>query len=113
MASNDQPPMVMPPYSPTPSPPSPPVMDYDSEMHQQGELREIMACEYYSYSVFEQFTDRAILEKALGRLIATLPGMKERTITISGLSKTFSITGWRVGYCYLRCQVGPDHRLFQ
>jgi aminotransferase len=28
----------------------------------------------------------------------TLPGMKERTITISGLSKTFSITGWRVGY---------------
>lgn len=30
---------------------------------------------------------------------ATLPGMKERTITVSGLSKTFSITGWRVGYC--------------
>jgi len=30
---------------------------------------------------------------------ATLPGMKERTITISGLSKTFSITGWRIGYC--------------
>lgn len=29
---------------------------------------------------------------------ATLPGMKERTISISGLSKTFSITGWRVGY---------------
>jgi len=30
--------------------------------------------------------------------IATLPGMSDRTITISGLSKTFSITGWRVGY---------------
>jgi aminotransferase len=30
---------------------------------------------------------------------ATIPGMKERTITISGLSKTFSITGWRIGYC--------------
>ena len=30
--------------------------------------------------------------------IATLPGMKDRTITISGLSKTFSITGWRLGY---------------
>src|SRR5215467_13218786 len=29
---------------------------------------------------------------------ATLPGMRERTITISGYSKTFSITGWRVGY---------------
>lgn len=29
---------------------------------------------------------------------ATLPGMAQRTITISGLSKTFSITGWRIGY---------------
>ena len=30
--------------------------------------------------------------------IASLPGMRERTITMSGFSKTFSITGWRVGY---------------
>lgn len=30
---------------------------------------------------------------------ATLPGLKNRCITISGLSKTFSITGWRIGYC--------------
>jgi aminotransferase len=30
--------------------------------------------------------------------IATLPGMRERTVTISSLSKTFSITGWRIGY---------------
>jgi aminotransferase len=29
--------------------------------------------------------------------IATLPGMRERTVTISGASKTFSVTGWRVG----------------
>jgi aminotransferase len=29
---------------------------------------------------------------------ATLPGMAERTITISGFSKTFSVTGWRLGY---------------
>ncbi len=29
----------------------------------------------------------------------TLPGMRERTITISGVSKSFSVTGWRVGYC--------------
>jgi aspartate/methionine/tyrosine aminotransferase len=30
--------------------------------------------------------------------IATLPGMKERTVTISGASKTFSVTGWRIGW---------------
>jgi aspartate/methionine/tyrosine aminotransferase len=31
-------------------------------------------------------------------VMATWPGMRERTITISGLSKTFSCTGWRLGY---------------
>ncbi|WP_222615422.1 pyridoxal phosphate-dependent aminotransferase [Persicimonas caeni] len=30
--------------------------------------------------------------------LASLPGMYERTVTISGFSKTFSITGWRIGY---------------
>lgn len=30
--------------------------------------------------------------------IATLDGMRERTITINGMSKTYSVTGWRVGY---------------
>ena len=30
--------------------------------------------------------------------IASLPGMRERSVTISGLSKTFSVTGWRVGW---------------
>lgn len=29
---------------------------------------------------------------------ATLPGMRERTIVMSGFSKTFSVTGWRLGY---------------
>lgn len=31
--------------------------------------------------------------------IATLPGMAERTVTISGASKTYGVTGWRVGWC--------------
>lgn len=36
--------------------------------------------------------------------IATLPGMADRTVTISGLSKTYSVTGWRLGYC-----IAPGH----
>jgi len=31
--------------------------------------------------------------------LATLDGMAERTVTISGLSKTWSATGWRIGWC--------------
>jgi aminotransferase len=34
--------------------------------------------------------------------MATLPGMYDRTVTISGLSKTFSVTGWRLGYVLAR-----------
>src|SRR5260370_20131580 len=30
--------------------------------------------------------------------MVTLPGMRERTITINSMSKTYSVTGWRVGY---------------
>jgi N-succinyldiaminopimelate aminotransferase len=31
--------------------------------------------------------------------IATLPGMGERTLTISSVGKSFSVTGWKVGWC--------------
>lgn len=31
--------------------------------------------------------------------MASLPDMAERTVTIGGYSKTFSVTGWRIGYC--------------
>ena len=30
--------------------------------------------------------------------IATIPGMEDRTVTISALSKTYAVTGWRVGW---------------
>ncbi|MCC6350153.1 MAG: aminotransferase class I/II-fold pyridoxal phosphate-dependent enzyme [Candidatus Eisenbacteria bacterium] len=33
------------------------------------------------------------------RSLAALDGMRERTVTISGLSKTWSVTGWRIGWC--------------
>lgn len=31
--------------------------------------------------------------------LACIDGMEERTVTINGISKTFSVTGWRIGYC--------------
>ncbi len=37
--------------------------------------------------------------------IASLPGMADRTVTISGLSKTFSMTGWRLGYCVAPAEI--------
>ncbi len=40
--------------------------------------------------------------------IASLPGMRERTITLNGMSKAFSMTGWRMGYL-----VAEKHILLQ
>jgi aminotransferase len=62
---------------------------------------ESLAAIAQQYDVFV-FTDE-IYEYFLydGRThvsLATLPGMADRTITIGGYSKTFSITGWRIGY---------------
>jgi aspartate/methionine/tyrosine aminotransferase len=45
--------------------------------------------EIYEYLVYDGFRHISL---------ATLPGMRERTITINALSKTYSVTGWRVGY---------------
>jgi aspartate/methionine/tyrosine aminotransferase len=42
--------------------------------------------------------------------LASLPGMAERTVTISGLSKTFSMTGWRLGYCIAPESITPGIR---
>ena len=49
----------------------------------------VLTDEMYEHFVFDGRTHVSM---------ATLPGMRERTITVSGLSKTFSITGWRIGY---------------
>lgn len=37
--------------------------------------------------------------------MASLPGMAERTVTISSTSKTFSMTGWKVGYTFARPEI--------
>jgi aminotransferase len=48
--------------------------------------------------------------------IATLAGMKERTITLNGFSKTYAMTGWRVGYLaapadFVHAMTEPRHTL--
>ena len=48
--------------------------------------------------------------------IATLPGMRERTITLNGFSKSYAMTGWRVGYlaapaAFTRMLIEPRHTL--
>jgi aminotransferase len=49
----------------------------------------VLTDEIYQFMVYDGFEHVSMV---------TLPGMRERTITINGMSKTYSVTGWRVGY---------------
>jgi aminotransferase len=57
-----------------------------------------VAIEFDLFVFTDEMYECFIYDGARHVSIATLPGMAERTITISGFSKTFSVTGWRLGY---------------
>lgn len=46
----------------------------------------------------DEIYEKLIFDKKKHVSIASLPGMKERTITLNGFSKAYSMTGWRLGY---------------
>lgn len=58
-----------------------------------------LCCEFNAFAITDEIYEHIIYTDEPHISIATLPGMAERTVTISGLSKTFSCTGWRLGYC--------------
>src|SRR5919106_1778634 len=64
------------------------------------DLRRIaeLAQEFDAYVVTDEIYEHIIYRGLEHVPMATLPGMFDRTITISGLSKTYSVTGWRLAY---------------
>ncbi len=81
----------------TPNNPSGRVLD-------RGELDVIASLcqEFNVLAITDEIYEHIIFDGRKHISLATLPGMAERTITISGVSKTFSVTGWRVGYVIAR-----------
>lgn len=77
----------------TPSNPS-------GKVFSQAELEQIaeFAIENDLFVFTDEMYEYFVYDGAHHRSLATIPGMAERTITISGFSKTFSVTGWRLGY---------------
>jgi aminotransferase len=69
------------------------------KVYSQAELELIaqLCVEHDAIAITDEIYEHLVYR---GRHIslATLPGMAERTITISGASKTFSVTGWRIGW---------------
>ena len=70
-----------------------------------GELATLAAlCQQWDViAVTDEVYERIVFDDAEHLPLATLPGMWERTLTINSTGKTFSMTGWKVGYA-----IGPD-----
>ena len=68
----------------------------------ETELVAELCQEFDCLCITDEIYEHILYDTNVHTPIATLPGMYERTITISGLSKTFSVTGWRLGYILAR-----------
>lgn len=66
----------------------------------RAELETIaaLALKYDAYVITDEVYEHIVYAPHVHTYFATLPGMWERTISCSSLSKTYSITGWRLGY---------------
>lgn len=63
-----------------------------------------LAIKYDVFVIADEVYEHIVIKPHQHIYIASLPGMYERTLTCSSLSKTYSITGWRLGYV-----IAPDY----
>src|SRR5580693_3850055 len=54
--------------------------------------------EFDALAITDEIYEHIVYEGASHIPIATLPGMRERTVLVNSMSKTYSVTGWRVGF---------------
>ena len=64
-----------------------------------------LAKKYDTFVITDEVYEHILYKPHEHTYMASLPGMKERTITCNSLSKTYSITGWRLGYTQANPQI--------
>lgn len=57
-----------------------------------------LCVQYDTLAVTDEIYEHMVYDGKHHTSLATLPGMAERTVTIGGFSKTYSVTGWRLAY---------------
>ena len=67
----------------------------------RGELEHIATlCQKWDViAITDEIYEHILYDGAVHVPLASLEGMRERTVALSGASKTFGVTGWRVGWC--------------
>ena len=63
-----------------------------------------LAIEHYLVVITDEVYEHLVFDSAQHLPIATLPGMAQRTLSVSSAGKTFSVTGWKIGWV-----CGPAH----
>jgi aminotransferase len=76
------------------------------------EILAALAIEHDLFILSDEIYEYFVFDGARHLSVASLPGMAERTITISGFSKTFSMTGWRGGYLVANSKWTPSIAYF-
>ena len=69
------------------------------------ELIRDLCVEYNVLAITDEIYEHILYDGAKHISIATLDGMRDRTITINGLSKSYSVTGWRVGWAVAPAEI--------
>ncbi len=72
--------------------------------HEELTVIADLACKYDAYVITDEVYEHIVYKPHRHEYIASLSGMFERTLSCSSLSKTYSITGWRLGYV-----IAPAH----
>ncbi len=65
---------------------------------QELEFIASLCIKYDVYAIMDEVYEHIVYAPHEHIYMSTLPGMRERTISCSSLSKTYSVTGWRLGY---------------
>lgn len=70
------------------------------KVYSRAELQLIadLCIQHDVIAVVDSVYEHILFDGAQHHTLATFPGMRERTVTISSLGKTFSVTGWKVGW---------------
>jgi aspartate/methionine/tyrosine aminotransferase len=75
-------------------------MNPTAKVFSRAELEAIsaLAIQYDAYAICDEVYEHLAFDGATHIPLITLPGMRDRTIRIGSAGKTFSLTGWKVGY---------------
>ena len=70
------------------------------KVYSRAELEQIAAlCQRYdAIAITDEVYEHLLFDGNQHISLATLPGMRERTVTLNSTGKTFSMTGWKIGY---------------